>query len=247
MLPASGHPATRPTDGATRPADLATLGLLQLADSGFPSGAYTLSHGLETLVAEGVVRGANGLAEYVQVCLRSRLARADLPALLAGYDAVGADDIETLLAIDRRLAATKLAAEERAGSARVGRRLLGEVSRLVSSDMLGGYSAAVAAGRAPGNSAVTFGVAGAVFGADRHTVALAAAQSHASALATAAMRLSIVSHAEAQQVVRSAAPVVASAVDRAMGVDWRDLRPSAPQHEIALARHEAAAVRLFAS
>jgi urease accessory protein len=74
-------PAAQPGD------DLALLRLLQLGDSGFPSGAYTLSHGLETLVADGLLRGGDALPALIKVHLLARFARSDLVSLLAAHDA----------------------------------------------------------------------------------------------------------------------------------------------------------------
>src|SRR5258706_6887366 len=106
-------------DGAT------LLAMFQLADSAFPSGAYTLSGGLETLVEEGIVQGPDDLAGCVRSMLLGRAARGDLAALLAGHRAASEapPDIGSIVAIDRRLEATKLAAEERQGARRVGHRI----------------------------------------------------------------------------------------------------------------------------
>ena len=99
--------------------DLALLRLLQLADSGFPSGAYTLSNGLETLVADGAIASAEDLAAFVRVHLLAKFARSDLIALLAAHDAgdesentdagATANDgrVERIVAIDRRLTAAQ--------------------------------------------------------------------------------------------------------------------------------------------
>ena len=133
------------------PGDLALLRLLQLADSGFPSGAYTLSNGLETLVAEGAIGDADDLAGFVRVHLLAKFARSDLIALLAAHDAGGepadaaADDdqLDRIVAIDRRLTAAKIAADDRLGSARVGRRLATEVARLAPSAALSGFLDAI--------------------------------------------------------------------------------------------------------
>ena len=232
--------------------DLALLGLLQLADTSFPSGAYTLSHGLETMVADGLVRTSVDVAEVLEVALVSRFARADLPALLWAHDAAARYELDghaldDLLAVDRQLRAVKLAREEREGSERVGRRLVIEASELAPSPCLAAYGAAIRSGAAPGTSAVAFGVAAHGFGVGGRQAALAAGMSHATAFAMAALRLGVIGHREAQRVIRTSVPAIERAVDTAASVDWLDLRPSAPQLDVAIARHETAPARSFAS
>ena len=235
--------------------DLALLRLLQLADSGFPSGAYTLSNGLETLAAAGVVADADQLAAFVRVYLVSKFARSDLVSLAAAHAAAwpSADAttdheaLERIIAIDRRLTASKVAADDRAGSARVGRRLATEVARLAPTTTLTGFLAAIADGRTSGNAAVAFGLAGRAFGVGPRETALAAGSALVTGLATAGVRLGLIGHGAAQRIIVESGPAVVSAVEEALAGDWRQLRPSAPQIEIALAIHETAAVRQFAS
>jgi urease accessory protein len=246
--------------GAASSADRGLLGLLQLADSGFPSGAYTLSHGLETLVTEGIVRTADDLAEVLEVALVSRLAMADLPALLAAH-AVAADERadsrtnghgsadagDRLRAIDRSLSAVKLAREEREGSERTGRRLAVEAGAIVPSPALGRLLRAIEGRVTPGNNAVAFGVAAEAFGIERRPAALAAGSSFVLAFAMAGVRLGLMGHRAGQLTVRAAAAWVERAVDVADTIDPLDLRPSGPQLDVALARHETAPMRAFAS
>ena len=245
--------------------DLALLRLLQLGDSGFPSGAYTLSHGLETLVADGLIRGRDALPGLIQVHLLARFARSDLVSLLAAHDAARdaagsdaahdaardvahlADADRRITSIDRRLTACKLAADERLGSERVGRRLAVEVSRLMPADRIVAFLAAVEAGEAPGNAAIAFGLAGQALGIDRRRTALAATSAQVMGLVAAAVRLGLIGHGAGQQCIAGAAPLIVAAVDLASSRDWRDLRPSAPQLDIALARHERAPARSFVS
>jgi urease accessory protein len=235
--------------------DLALLRLLQLADSGFPSGAYTLSNGLETLVADGAISDADDLATFVHVYLLAKFARSDLISLLAAHDAgderadtaSNDDQVERIIAIDRRLTAAKIAADDRIGSARVGRRLATEVARLTPSRPLLGFLEAIEDRRTAGNAAVAFGLAGSAFGVERRPTALAASSAFVVGLGAAAVRLGLIGHGAAQQLVADAAPVIASAVDAAACGHWSDLRPSAPQIEVALAAHETAVARQFAS
>ena len=250
--------------------DLALLRLLQLADSGFPSGAYALSHGLETLVADGVVHGGDSLEGLVRVHLLARFARSDLVSLLAAHDAAheaaheaahppareGALDAAReaaldadarIVAIDQRLTASKLAADDRRGSERVGRRLAIEASRLAAGPRLLAFIDAVEAGATKGNAAVAFGLAGEAFGIDRRRTAIAASSAQVMGLTAAAVRLGLIGHGAGQRLIASAAPTISAALEIASAGDWRELRPSAPQLDVALARHEHATARSFVS
>ena len=225
--------------------ELARLAMLQLADSAFPSGSYTLSHGLETLYAEGLVRDAESLAAALDVALRARLALADLPALLAAWDA-GPDLIPAMI-VDRRLSAAKLAREEREASARVGRRLAFEIGRLVQASRLAGFVEAIDGGVTPGNSAVALGLGARALGLSRRDAALTGAYSFANAFVSVGLRLGRIGHGDAQRLLRGAGPALAAAVDLAEAVDPGELFPCAPMFDVALARHEVAPMRLFAT
>jgi urease accessory protein len=220
------------------------LGLLQLADSAFPSGAFTLSHGLETLVADGAVRSADDVAALLEVSLLDRWARADLVVLIAVHAAA---DLDEVLELDRRLSAVKLAADDRVASRRVGRRLAIEASRLVEDELLSGYVDALPDGRAEGNAAVAMGLATRGFGVPAADAALGAAWTFASGLCAAALRLGLMGHGPAQRILREARPTMRLAVERAMTGDPGDLNPSSPQLDVAMARHETATAHLFAT
>jgi urease accessory protein len=232
----------------TRIDDDLLLAALQLADSAFPSGAYTLSHGLETLIEDGVVRDVDDIGRCLRANLLGRAAPGDFAALLAAHRAADPEvDLPTILAIDHRLAATKLAAEDRDGSRRVGGRLVVEVARLSSSPALDDFGAAIATGSTPGTAAVAFGVAANALGMPRRVAAIAAGNALAAAFLSAAVRLGRMGHGDLQRLLRGAAPTIQRAVDIAEVTDWRALRPSAPGFDIAIARHETAVGRLFAS
>jgi urease accessory protein len=64
---------------------------------------------------------------------------------------------------------------------------------------------------------------------------------------SAAMRLTRLGHGEAQAVLRLVQPVMVETVAIASQLPWRKIRSSAFQLDIAAARHERAAARMFAS
>src|SRR5919204_2571695 len=108
----------------------ALLVVLQLSDSGFPSGRYTLSHGLEAFAQEGLLEtpsAPDALVGLLGDCIRFGVGPSDGIALACAHRAVDPDggvDVESVLQIDRQLSAVKLAREARDGSTRTGRALL---------------------------------------------------------------------------------------------------------------------------
>jgi urease accessory protein len=184
------------------------------------------------------------LRRTLEMSLLQRMASADLPALLAAHSAEQAE----VLAIDHRLSAVKLSREERDASVRVGRRVAVEVLRLVPDDKaLSVFIQAIEASRTPGNASVAQGIAAAALGIPAHSAALGACHSFATALISAAMRLTRLGHRDAQAALRSVQPVMVEAVAIASNVPWQKIRSSAFQLDIAVARHERAEARMFAS
>ena len=185
----------------------------------------------------------------IRVHLLGRLAWSDLAVVGAAHAAVdgSADPGRRIEELDRRLTASKLAADDRRASERVGRRLATEVGRFVASPPLDAFIAAIEGGRCPGNHAVAFGLSGAALGVGQRQTMLAAASNAVGGLVSAAIRLAVIGHGAGQRLIAGAGPDILEAVDRAERMDPLDLRPSAPHLEVALARHETADVRLFAS
>jgi urease accessory protein len=239
--------------------DRAWLAALQLADTQFPSGAFTQSHGLEQLAADGLLTNRGALLAVLEMSLRERLATSDLPALLAAHAAGEALAHGEVREIDHLLTATKLAREEREASVRVGKRIATEAARLgaptLPSPASGGgemaalyiYIEAISEGATPGNASVAQGVAAAALGIPARIAALGACHSLCASLVSAAMRLTRLGHGDAQAALREAQPAMAEAVEIAARLDWRTMRSSCFQLDIAMARHEGAQTRMFAS
>jgi urease accessory protein len=170
--------------------------------------------------------------------LLHRLARADLPALLAAHRAAAEADVDLVLRIDAELTAVKMTREERQASHRMGARLITEARRLAPHPMLAA---------SPDTAAVAFGLTGYAMGLSARESAFTYAYAFASTLVSASMRLLRIGHGEAQAVLRHSHAQIERAVDAAETVPWDALCPFAPQLDLASARHERLAARLFAS
>ncbi|MGE3913858.1 MAG: urease accessory protein UreF, partial [Chloroflexota bacterium] len=156
--------------GLTAGGDDALLAALQLGDSLFPSGGFTLSHGLETLAERRLVQDAPTLRSWLETSVRWQVGPSDGVAAAAAWAAD--DDLELAGQIDRRLWATKLAREPRQASERTGRQTLSTLAT-VAGGPLARYRREVLAGRAPGLYPVVVGLAGRQLGlGQRETILL---------------------------------------------------------------------------
>ena len=223
------------------------LSMLQLGDSFFPTGLYTLSHGLETLEQTAQVASAGDLEAFIEDYITGANGPADAVAAAASLHAALIEDIQEIVEIDRHLLALKLAHEAAVASTRTGRRLLRLARDLSPSTVLHRYADAVAAGEAPGNFAVGLGVLGAGWGMAPEQVALVELYSFVSGLLGASLRLMRIDHAQTQAILRRLKPLIAHIAAEAAATSYQEMYSFAPSIEIAQMRHERAEVRLFVS
>lgn len=233
---------------------------LQQADSFFPGGAVAWSWGLETLVADGRL----GAGERVTARRNQRAARLDRSAevrgfvegqlrhrwnsfdrvfLLAAWNA--ADDVSALIDMDAQIEALTLAEELRQGSRRVGQALLG-VHVALGTPGAAAYQQQVLAGNAPGHLPVVQGLLWNRLGMHREHCQLAAAHGLCTGLVSAAVRLGVMGHIDAQRVLTDIQPLITELL-ALEPPDPDDACGFTPMAEIAVMRHETQDLRLFAN
>jgi urease accessory protein len=228
------------------------LALLQLSDSSFPTGRYTLSHALEAFAHEGLLAipcEPDTLAALLRDCINFGVGPSDGIALACAHRAVAADgavDVDSVVRADRRLSAVKLARESREASIRTGRALLA-AAPAVAGVRMRGYADLIDLDYVPGNHAVVLGLLTALLGVP----ALDAVAGELSAFSIgwigAAVRLGLTDHLTAQLALRRVHPAISHAADRAVSADVDDISSCTPLPDVMSMVHERAEVRLFAS
>ena len=222
------------------------LGSLQLADSFFPSGLYTLSHGLEAFAEAGWLQPAE-LQDLLSTYLVHGVGPADGAALACAHRAAETDDLELAAAADLRLTAAKLAREARDSSQRTGRQLLKTAVHIFGGAPLPAYAERVRSGYVPGNHAVALGLVMATLGIGRQRALAGELYAFSASAVGAAVRLAAIDHRFAQTVLHALKPVIAAVAQAHAESRVQDIASSTPLIDIMAMRHERAELRLFVS
>jgi urease accessory protein len=201
------------------------LRLLQLIDSGFPTGAFSFSNGLEGIAALDLIRSEAGVQELIETQIHEGLAGIELPAIFEAHCATSHDQLKRL---DELLTALRPIPAFRAGSMKIGRRFLESAAPLITFDFVDQYLAAVREGKSDGHHATAVGVVFHGAGIDPETTALAFASSAVHGQTAAALRLGLIGQNAAQRLISSLQPMLISAVESARGrpiAQWGAYQP----------------------
>jgi urease accessory protein len=223
------------------------LRLLQLTDSGFPTGAFAFSHGLEGLLAAGLMTTERQVAEVMAAHLREGFAGIECPAMAHAWRAAREHELEEVIELDGLLDALKPVPAFRSGSVRTGRRLLESAAGIISGGMIEPVRERIEKGIVAGHHAVIFGVVMEAARIDEETACLALGAGFVNNLAAAAVRLGIVGAGAAQRLVAGLHEEIATAAVRGRETALDDMGAYLPMIDIAGLRQPTLAGRVFAS
>ena len=226
--------------------DASLVAALQLADSFFPSGMVTFSHGLETFLSSDSSANVD-IARLLDDYLRGKIAPCDLVAYAHAHRAAEAADVSRLLEIDRFLTASLLPQELRQSSARSGKAILDTLHSSIEASIFQQFHEAVRRGNGDGNAPVCLGLMCTVWDIPLRAGALLHLYTFSVSFLGAALRLGRLGHREAQRLLSEARPRFSSLVDTALACPLEDLSAFTPLADIHAMQHAYLPVRLFSS
>ncbi|MEY2336561.1 urease accessory UreF family protein [Acidithiobacillus ferrianus] len=219
----------------------ALMTVLQHGDSFFPSGANAFSWGLETLHGDGLLLGADGVAAFLRGQLRHRWWTSDAVALARTYLADA--DLARASEIDHELEALGFSRELREGSRRTGATLLRTHEQLAT-PRAADYRLLIRGGKAVGHLAVVQGLVWNGLGLSLEQALALSAHTLCAGTVSAAVRLGIMGHIDAQRVLGAMRVIVANITRQPVATEIGSFVPAA---EIAAMRHEIQESRIFAN
>ena len=217
------------------------LMLMQHSDSAFPSGAVSFSWGLETLVNRGIVTKADDVQAFLNAHLTARWANLDRVMLVHAHQSWS--DPDRISWLDTLTEAQSLSAEQRQGSRQMGAALL-QMHCKLGTKRAKELSAAILKGKFYGHVPVVQGVLWRALNFDSYQVQSMAVHGLSTAVLSAAVRLSVIGHEDAQRIHSVLLPAVAAALQEPV-LEPEEAHSFTPQIEIASMMHEMDEMRLF--
>jgi urease accessory protein len=232
-------------DFELRPED---IGLLQLSDSFFPTGMYTMSNGLEAIFYGNKKAIANpmDLLNLLKVYIENQIGPADCTALGAAYEQIVKNNLPKLIEVDNLIFSMKLVEEIRNASSRSGTQLLRCVGSFVTDHLImNGYLKAISAKKATGVFPVALAVSAHSLGIPRNKVALIMLYGFTVSMVGAALRLGILQHFDGQMIIHqlrnTLVSTIKSNIDRPLTGIWQ----FAPGIDLIQISHEKMLSKMF--
>ena len=231
------------TDDATM--DAADLSMMQLSDSFFPTGMYSMSNGLEAIFYSGRKIKAEELRELVKTYLEYQIGPADCAALGNAYEHATRSNLLKLLEVDRVIFSMKLVQEIRDASIRSGTQLVRCIRSFSENKILGLYDDAIRSGQAFGPYAVALAVAANAFLIPKEKAALVMLYSFSVSIVGAALRLGMLQHFDGQKVIDELKPTIVKVTKANINRPIEGLWQFAPSIDIIQISHERMNSKMF--
>jgi urease accessory protein len=221
------------------------LALMQLANSFFPTGSFTLSHGLESLVQMGKVKSKDELQTFLELLLLYKVGTTDVVALIHSHRQSRDQDLAALKQIERQLYVQTAIAKYRETQRQSGRALLMVARATWQDERLEILQQEVAQAKMYCLHPVIFGVVSAIAGLSEQNAVLAFVHGLVTSILSAAIRLSILGHLQAQQILFNLAPIMEQVWLTASGMSLSQMWSGTPFVDMAQMLHPNLDQRLF--
>jgi urease accessory protein len=223
----------------------ADLSMMQLSDSFFPTGMYSMSNGLEAIFYSGKKIKAEELRELVKTYLEYQIGPADCTALGNAYEYAARSNLAKLLEVDRAIFSMKLVQEIRDASIRSGTQLVRCIRSFSDSKILAQYEDAIRGGQAFGPYPVALAVSANAFLIPKEKAALVMLYSFSVSIVGAALRLGMLQHFDGQKVIDELKPTIVKVIKANINRPIEGIWQFAPSIDIIQISHERMNSKMF--
>jgi len=213
---------------------------LQIADSPFPTGAFSHSYGLETYIYREEVRDADSAEDLLNSMIRSSLTTCDAVLLLHAHrlDFEHADWAERLVELDDLATAVKPVREFREASSKVGKRFLKTSTDIFPAPLGREYLKRIREEKLRGHLSLAQGLVFRDLGFDEETALTAYFYSFCSTWIAVAVRFIPLSQTDGQRILSRQSALIPNLIRQVKESPLEGLTSFVPHLEVSGIVHE---------
>ena len=223
--------------------------IMQLADSSFPSGMFSMSGGLESLSRNNIITDWKQVHEFIIEQIEFQLIPCDCSILRITMDAVKQNDILQITNIDNKFYSMKLTKDIRNSLVRSGKQVFNcliHVNNNKNNHFLEQFKIKIEANETPCTYPVALGIYAQCLDISLESAMKILLYSFSSSVTSAAIRLGIIQHLDAQKILGSLAESVNTFVlNKIKEKNTTDIWQFTPMTEIHQMFHEHNESKMF--
>jgi urease accessory protein len=222
--------------------------IMQLSDSSFPSGMFSMSGGLESLFHDNIITNWKQVHEFIIEQIEFQLIPCDCSILSITMDAVKKNDITQILNIDNKFYSMKLTKDVRNSLVRSGKQVFNCLMHMVNHEniFLKQFKNKIETNETPCTYPVALGIYAQYLDISITSAMKILLYSFSSSVVSAAIRLGIIQHLDAQKILGLLAePVnnfISNKINEKIATDIWQLTPLTEIHQM---YHEHNESRMF--
>ena len=222
------------------------LGVMQLSDSFFPTGIFATSSGLEYLFVNKKITSIEELTLFIKNSLIQQIGPTDCIALAGVFENIRNSDFSKIIETDSLVFATKPVKEIREASVRSGIQLVKCLIEFVKDDeVLRKYHKQISEKNAYGVFPVAFAVCCNALGIKKYKSMAMMMYGHVVSMVGAALRLGMIQHFEAQNILHSTKSTISKLVTEYSNKSLLDMWQFAPELDVIQMSHEKMDSKMF--
>ena len=225
--------------------------IMQLSDSFFPSGMFSMSGGLESLSQKKIITNWNQVHQFILEQIEFQLIPCDCNVLKITMDVVKNNDIDGILSIDNKFYSMKLTKDLRNSLVRSGKQVFNCLMHMIddsnqNNNFLKQFKNKVETNETPCTYPVALGIYSQCLDISLSSAMKILLYSFSSSVASAAIRLGIIQHLDAQKILGLLAePVNIFVSKKILEKNNSDIWQLTPLTEIHQMYHEHNESRMF--
>ena len=224
--------------------------IMQLSDSFFPSGMFSMSGGLESLFNQKVITNKKQVTDFILEQIEFQLLPCDCNVLVSTMNAVKENNISKIVDIDKKFYSMKLTKDLRNSLVRSGKQVFNCLMYMIEIDdkqnnFLNQFKNKIENNETPCTYPIAFGIYAQIFEIPISSAIKTMLYSFSSSVVSAAIRLGIIQHLEAQKILGILAEPVNDFVLQVVNQKTTDIWQLNPMTEIHQMYHEHNESRMF--